>query len=167
MKYVFILSLILILPVAVLAQNTHQVDTDLSSEWEATGFNNGRAMVRDADGYFHIVFHSQDNPDSPPGGYCDIWYSHSLVPAPPVNSTDWAPAVKIVNLAGDDRYPSIAIEHGSPGIANDNDMLHVVWQHCEPGSTYDIFYCSSPNAIVANRDRHVECVSREPYLMSG
>jgi len=152
MKYVFILSLILIFPAAVLAQNTHQVDTDLSSEWEATGFNNGRAIVRDADGYFHIVFHSQDNPDSPPGGYCDIWYSHTLIPAPPTGSADWAPAVKIVNLAGDDRYPSIAIEHGSPGIANDNDMLHVVWQHCEPASTYDIFYCSSPNAIVPPPD---------------
>ncbi|MCK4506414.1 MAG: hypothetical protein KAW14_12435, partial [Candidatus Aegiribacteria sp.] len=104
--------LLIIVPATVLAQPIYQVDGDLSSEWEATGFNNGRAMVRDADGFFHIVYHSQDNPDTVPGGFCDIWYSYTLIPAPPTISADWAPAVKIVNLEGDDRYPSIAIEHG-------------------------------------------------------
>ncbi|MCD4776512.1 MAG: T9SS type A sorting domain-containing protein [Candidatus Aegiribacteria sp.] len=150
----FLFSLLMIFPALLLAQSMHQVDTDLTSEWEATGFNNGRAMVRDADGYFHIVYHTQDNPDSSPGGPCDIWYSHTLIPAPPTISADWAPAVKIVNLPGDDRYPSIAIEHGSAGVSNDNDMLHVVWQHNEgePGSVYDIFYCSSPNALVPPPD---------------
>ncbi|MCD4701178.1 MAG: T9SS type A sorting domain-containing protein [Candidatus Aegiribacteria sp.] len=151
MRYVMFL-LLMIIPVAVFAQSIHQVDTDFSSEWEATGFNNGRAMVRDADGFFHIVYHSQDNPDSAPGGFCDIWYSHTLVPAPPIISADWAPAVKIVSLPGDDRYPSIAIFHGSAGVSNDIDWLHVVWQHCDPGGVYDIFFCSSQNALVPPPD---------------
>ena len=30
-----------------------------STEWEATGFNNGRRMVRDSNGYFHAVWHAQ------------------------------------------------------------------------------------------------------------
>ncbi len=150
MRYI-VFFLLMSVPVAVFAQH-FQVDNNFSSEWEATGFNNGRAMVRDADGFFHIVYHSQDNPDSAPGGFCDIWYSHTLVPAPPTIPADWAPAVKIVSLPGDDRYPSIAIEHGSAGVSNDNDMLHVVWQHCDPGGVYDIFTCSSPNAIVPPPD---------------
>jgi hypothetical protein len=154
MRYL-LFSILTIFPVLLLAQGAmHQVDTDLSSEWEATGFNNSRAFVRDADGYFHIVYHTQDDPGSTPGGSCDIWYSHTLIPAPPAISADWAPAVKIVSLPGDDRYPSIAIEHGSPRISNDNDMLHVVWQHNdgEPGNVYNIFYCSSPNANVPPPD---------------
>ncbi len=151
MRLVFLFFL-MIVPAVVMAQNFHQVDNDLSSEWEATGFNNGRSFVRDADGFFHIVYHTQDNPDSAPGGPCDIWYSHSLLPAPPAVSADWAPAVKIVSLEGDDRYPSIAIYHGSAGISNDIDMLHVVWQHCDPGGVYDIYHCSSPNANVPPPD---------------
>ena len=146
--------LLTIFPVVLLAQNMHQVDSDFSSEWEATGFNNGRAMVRDADGYFHIVYHSQDDPDSGPGGHCDIWYSCTYIPAPPTSSADWQPAYKIVTLPGDDRYPSIAIYHGSPTVSNDIDMLHVVWQHKneEPGSVYDIFYCNGLNANVPPPD---------------
>ena len=149
-----IFLIVVSIPLKLTAQvtYTHQVDSDLSSEWEATGFNNGRVMVRDADGYFNLVFHSQDNPDSAPGGACDIWYSHTLIPAPPTSSFDWAPAFKIVSLPGDDRYPSIAIEHGSAGVSNDNDMLHVVLQHCDPGGVYDIFCCSNPNSLVPPPD---------------
>ncbi|MCK5132037.1 MAG: T9SS type A sorting domain-containing protein [Candidatus Sabulitectum sp.] len=148
------MAVLIITPAAVSAQSIHQIDSDFSSEWEATGFNNARAMVRDGDGYFHIVYHSQDNPDTAPGGFCDIFYSHTLIPAPPMSSADWAPAVKIVSLPGDDRYPSIAIEHGSAGLSSDDDTLHVVWQHNEgePGTVYDILHCFSPNAQVPPPD---------------
>ena len=142
---------LLTITLAGMAMGGHQVDTDLSSEWESTGFNNGRSIVRDADGYFHTVFHSQLNPNSAPGGDCDIYYSHTLVPAPPTSSADWAPAVCIASQYGDDRYPSIAIEHGSTGLANDNDMLHVVWQH-KNGQFYDINHISSPNTFTPPPD---------------
>jgi hypothetical protein len=39
------------------------------SEWESTGFNNGRSIVRDGDGYYHAVFHRQPVGQPPtPGG---------------------------------------------------------------------------------------------------
>ena len=104
----------------VLAQG-HQVDGDLSSEWEATGFNNARSIVRDADGYFHMVYHTQINPDAAPGGPCDIFYSHTIVPAPPTSSMDWAPPIPIASMPEDDRYPSIGIEHGSTMNPSDDD----------------------------------------------
>ncbi|MEA3421929.1 MAG: hypothetical protein U9Q97_09685, partial [Acidobacteriota bacterium] len=136
-----------------MAQTVHQVDNDLTSEWEATGFNNGRRIVRDADGYFHMVYHSQVNPDSPPGGPCDIFYSHTILPAPPTSSMDWVPAIPIVTLMDDDRYPSIAIEHGSTAMPGDDDTLHVVWQHYNSTTgVYDIWHISSPNAIVPPPD---------------
>lgn len=129
----------------VLAQG-HQVDGDLSSEWEATGFNNARSIVRDADGYFHMVYHTQMNPDAVPGGPCDIFYSHTIVPAPPTSSMDWTPPFPIASMPEDDRYPSIAIEHGSTPNPGDDDTLHVVWQHKDDMSgVYDIWYVSCPN----------------------
>ncbi|MBD3278790.1 MAG: hypothetical protein GF388_10865, partial [Candidatus Aegiribacteria sp.] len=152
MKHSILYFLVLALAAAASAQG-FQVDTDLSSEWEATGFNNGRSMVRDADGYFHMVYHSQVDPNSPPGGPCDIYYSHTLVPAPPTSSADWSPAVPIVTLPEDDRYPSIAVEHGSSSVPGCNDTLHVVWQSLsDVTGVFDIYHISCPNRNVPPPD---------------
>ncbi|NOQ23613.1 MAG: hypothetical protein GQ565_13320 [Candidatus Aegiribacteria sp.] len=147
MKTNFFVLIILACTSIVLAQG-HQVDNDLSSEWEATGFNNGRRIVRDADGYFHMVYHSQSNPDATPGGPCEIYYSHTIVPAPPASSADWMPAILIASPPEDDRYPSIAIEHGSTLNPSNDDTLHVVWQHKDHTSgVYDIWHVSCPNTV--------------------
>lgn len=56
--------LILILAVTALAQPG---TINLTSEWEATAFNNGRRMVRDSNGYFHAFWHSLTNPNGSVG----------------------------------------------------------------------------------------------------
>ncbi len=144
-----------------------QVDNFCVSEWDSTAFNNGRRMVRDADGYFHAVFHSQalegcqqytpGNP--PPGGRpCGIFYTRSLIPAdannpgpPPWQSSYWATPTNIANTIEDmvdDRYPSIAIEYGSSADPTDNDRIHIVWQReREPGDVYDIYYTTCANIL--------------------
>ncbi|MCK5130727.1 MAG: hypothetical protein KAR40_01070 [Candidatus Sabulitectum sp.] len=147
MKAMIILAALFLMVAPAMAD--HQVDNDLSSEWEATGFNNGRRMVRDSRGYFHMVYHSQTNPNGTPGGNCDIMYSHTLLPAPPTSSADWAPATEITfDTSLDDRYPSIAIEHGSPGNPTDNDMLHVVWQREDMSGVYQIMHSSNINSTM-------------------
>ncbi len=144
MKTMMILVTLFLMVTAAVAD--HQVDNDFSSEWEATGFNNGRRMVRDSRGYFHVVYHSQMNTEGTPGGNCDIMYSHTILPAPPVTSADWMPAIMITSdPMVDDRYPSIAIEHGSPGNPTDNDMLHVVWQSEDMSGVYQIMHSSNIN----------------------
>jgi len=141
-----LLMLIVLLLSAVNAIADHQVDNDFSSEWEASGFNNGRRMVRDSKGYFHVVYHSQIMTNSTPGGPCRIMYSHTILPAPPTSSSDWAPAIAISNNpVGDDRYPSIAIEHGSSADPTDNDRLHVVWQSEDGSGVYQILSSTNIN----------------------
>ncbi len=141
-----------------------QVDTFCITEWEATGFNNARRIVKDADGYFHLVFHSQNiaecgefHPGNPPGAPqpCTIYYTRSLVPAdgkdpgpPPWNSTYWNTPSIIAETYDelDDRYPAIAIEYGSPLSPEDNDRIHVVWQRERTsGGVYDIYYSTCLN----------------------
>ena len=147
MKAVAILAALFLLATAAAAD--HQVDNDLSSEWEATGFNNGRSIVRDSKGYFHVVYHTQADPDGIPGGNCDIMYSHTILPAPPTSSADWSPAVAIApDPMSDDRYPSIAIEHGLPGNPTSNDMLHVVWQSTDMTGVYQILHSSNINSTM-------------------
>ena len=114
-----------------------------SSEWEATGFNNGRRMVRDNNQYLHIVWHSQEDPNAAPTAMgCHIYYAcvsdSGAVIVPPQNLT-----IDIPELM-DSRYPSIAIEY--EGL-NDQynwllyNRLHVVWQGLtEETNTYDIYY---------------------------
>lgn len=147
MKTAAVLAALFLIASAAVAD--HQVDNDFSSEWEATGFNNGRRMVRDSQGFFHVVYHSQVNPSSTPGGNCFVMYSHTLLPAPPSSSSDWAQATLISQDPGtDDRYPSIAIEHGSPGNPTDNDMLHVVWQSRDVSGVYQILHSSNINCTM-------------------
>ena len=145
MKVLLVVTVLFLLSTAAIAD--HQVDSDFSSEWEATGFNNGRRMVRDSRGYFHVVYHSQMDTNSAPGGKCNVMYSHSIIPAPPLCSADWAPAIPIsMDPMLDDRYPSITIEHGSSADPTDNDMLHVVWQSEDPMGVYQIMHSSNPNS---------------------
>ena len=114
-----------------------------SSEWEATGFNNGRRMVRDNNNYLHIVWHSQEDPTAAPMAMgCHIYYAcvsdTGTIIVPPQNLT-----MEIPELV-DSRYPSIAIEYEGPRDEFDwllYNRLHVVWQGLnEETNTYDIYY---------------------------
>jgi len=179
MKWIWITGVIIML-FAIPAFANIQIDNSQSSEWEATGFNNGRRMVRDADGYFHVVFHSQEDPDMPPGGPCAIFYTHTLVPAdgiipnpPPWNPGHWAVPVALTytDFDGiDDRYPSIAIEYddipAAPGFPKNNDRLHVVWQReSEAGNVYDIAYSTRPNEPAPPPD--MIGWEQDPFAMPG
>lgn len=124
-----------------------------SSEWEATGFNNGRHIVRDSNGYFHAFFHSQANWAAPPSGTgCDIFYIHTTVPAiePPsmANQGLWTNPINLTaNLKNlDNRYASVAIEYEVWDNAWQNyNTIHVVWQAILPGGTrYEVLYASVP-----------------------
>lgn len=148
---VIVFSIILVLIVGSVASANYSIFPS-ESEWEATGFNNGRRMVRDADGYFHVVWHSQIEFQQP-GGACDIWYTHTLIPAPPIGPSSWAQPYRIAVTSPDSRYPSIVVEHGSTGNPKDNDTLHVVWQELNPASNkYDIWYVRCPNALTPPPD---------------
>ena len=125
----------------------------LSTEWDATAFNNGRRVVRDCSmpymGYYHFVWHSKAYPSqvvTPQAINCgnsDIYYA-----CLDDNGTLVIPATNLTRQFkyADNRYPSIAIEYD--GIDEDppadwrnfND-IHVVWQ-CKqtPGSSYEIFH---------------------------
>ena len=136
------------------------INTAFSSEWDATAYNGGRRMVRDADGIFHMVFHSQMVPGSTPGNpqtsprACAIFYTHTIRPVidlpPPLQGPDWTVPVPIaytdVDTGLDDRHPSIAIEYDGTYPHINNDRIHVVWQkERTPGGVYDICYATLPN----------------------
>ncbi|MCX6578817.1 MAG: hypothetical protein NT166_01375 [Candidatus Aminicenantes bacterium] len=128
-----------------------------SSEWEATGFNNGRRMVRDCsglvDGFYHYVWHSQDNPaNAPSGSDCDIFYActdeNGFSIIAPINLTDKFGFT-------DNRYPSIAIENyaldTAPSTWRTYNTLHVVWQCKQTALTnyeimHGVIYVSTPAA---------------------
>jgi hypothetical protein len=62
----------------------------VSSEWEATGFNNGVRFVRDSNGYFHAFWHSQADTSARPSGYRgDIFYTYTTRPAAEPPSMAW------------------------------------------------------------------------------
>ena len=140
-----------ILPVYVHAVGPSAIGQ--SSEWEATGFNNGRRMVRDSNGYFHAFWHSNPNlPAGPSGDSCHIFYSYTTTTAtepPPMSSQgQWAFPIDMTQLLGhnDDRYPSVAIEYdiydNYPSWTNKN-KLHVVWQgNIQENGRYEVYYAS-------------------------
>ncbi|MBN1551195.1 hypothetical protein JW979_06985, partial [bacterium] len=142
-----------------------QIDSNMVNEWDTLAYPNGRRMVRDADGYFHLVFHMQVPANHPPGNppttsneEAAIYYVHSLYPAaqdtdpPPWDPSYWSSPVAIASTFDgltdprDDRYPSIAIEYGSFTDPGDNDRLHVVWQReRSTNGVYDIAYATCLN----------------------
>jgi hypothetical protein len=125
----------------------------VSSEWEATGFNNGVRMVRDSNGYFHAFWHSQQNNSAAPcGANCDIFYSYTTAPAVEPPSMAWQGAWTLpVNLTAnlrnrDNRYPAAAIEYEFyAGPWHDYNKIHVVWQAVLPNAAnYEVLYASIP-----------------------
>ncbi len=142
-----------------LANDSVQMGDFCVTEWDATAFNNSRKIVRDYNGYYHAVFHSQkidhcdaEIPGNPPAGGrpCAIYYTRSATPAdagnpgpPPWSSIYWDTPVVVANTDDtvDDRYPAIAIEYGPMGAPSSNDRIHIVWQRERaPGDVYDIYY---------------------------
>jgi len=143
----FSVFLYLFLVLFVFSGIAQVVSIGSSSEWEASGFNNGRRMVRDTNGYFHMVWHSQVNPNAAPAATgSHIYYAcvtdTGIVTVPPQNMT------LLLGDLIDSRYPSIAIEYdavdGGGSWLNYN-QLHVVWQGFN-GRTqrYDVFHHTIP-----------------------
>ncbi len=126
----------------------------LTSEWESTGFNNGRRMVRDSNGYFHAVWHSQAIvPSAPKGSGGNIFYAYTTVKSaePPsmANSQYWSSPINLTQALGwyDNRYPSMAIEYDTyDGSWTTFNTIHVVWQAMTASATlgdrYEIRYAS-------------------------
>lgn len=136
----------------------------LSSEWDATAFNNGRRIVRDANGYFHAFWHARgDLPAAPTGTGAHIYYSYTTAPAdePPSMAAQakWAPPICLTSdffsemSFEDHRYPSAAIEYDIfDGQWQDVNTIHLVWQGfigSAEGSAvnrYEVLYASIPVA---------------------
>lgn len=126
----------------------------ISSEWEATGFNNGVRFVRDSNGYFHAFWHSQEDPNAAPcGAGCDIYYAYTTRPAqePPSMAWQgaWSPSFNLTagldNL--DNRYPAAAIEYELYANSwHTFNQIHLVWQAILLGGDrrYEILYASLP-----------------------
>ncbi len=83
---------------------------------EATAFNNGRKVVEDDNGRFHLVY--KDNGD--------IWYSNSTN-----NGTNWSNEER-VSLSGNNTSPSIAYHTDIP-------YYGVVWDREESGNHFPVF----------------------------
>jgi hypothetical protein len=125
-----------------------------SSEWEATGFNNGRRLVRDSNGYFHAVWHSKPVlPAGPSGSGCDIFYAHTVVPSnePPSMAAQpgaWSPPINMTSMLGnaDKRYPAVAIEYDAYNLQwTQTNQIHVVWQAIPAfGNRYEILHATIP-----------------------
>lgn len=116
-----------------------------SSEWEGTGFNNGRKVVKDTNGYYHIVWHTQNFAAAAPSGTnCNIFYAcidhMGAVAVPPQNMTNGLAALS------DNRYPSIAIEYDGVDAAGswlNYNTVHIVWQGMDIASgRYQVFHHS-------------------------
>ncbi len=129
--------------------------TSQSSEWEATGFNNGRRLVRDSNGYFHAVWHTSTTlPSAPAAIGCQILYAHTTAPAaePPsmARAGSWStPVVMTPPALGlvDNRYPSLAVENADydTGQWKAVNKLHVVWQGLPAvGGRYEVYHASIP-----------------------
>jgi M6 family metalloprotease-like protein len=123
----------------------------VSSEWEATGFNNGRRLVRDSNGYFHAFWHTQWPISTPSGANCQIFYSYTTVTAsePPSMAAQgkWTMPINMSSTLNfwDNRYPSVAIAYDTAtGAWQTTNVLHVVWQAITAsasfGARYDVYY---------------------------
>jgi hypothetical protein len=133
-----------------------RIDANSASEWEATGFNNGRRMVRDSNGYLHAFWHSKPAPPwNPLGAGCDIYYSHTVTPtSEPVSMAlqgAWLPPTNMTAGLGnyDNRYASAAIEYEVFGAGNVRlvNQIHVVWQALNttgPLARYEVMYAQVP-----------------------
>lgn len=153
--FLFIIAFIGLISTTIFAQPGR---INFSSEWEATGFNNGRRIVRDSNGYFHAFWHSQRSPNAiPSGNGCDIYYAFTLATAkePPsmANQGAWSQPVNLTCELGycDNRYPSVAIEYET--WDNDKEWpavntLHIVWQAMfKEQPRYEICYANIPVGI--------------------
>ncbi len=85
----------------------------------ATGYNNGRRMIRTVDGIYHLVY--EDNNE--------IWYTHST------DGINWAAEERI-----SDRYYPDVLWYKNPSISTDfslsDNKIHVVWEKIYTGSFY-------------------------------
>ncbi len=88
-----------------------------SNQSHATGYNNGRRMVRDDNGKLHMVY--EDNGE--------IWYTYSTN-----DGSAWQKEVRLSDGSGNNHYPSIAI--------GDLNKYHVVWLEIIPGFDKEIIY---------------------------
>ncbi|MDZ7369127.1 MAG: S8 family serine peptidase [candidate division KSB1 bacterium] len=93
----------------------------------ATAQNNGRRLVRDSSGKYHLVFESGITS----GGnvFSEIFYRN-------YNGTSWNTPIRLSAGNEQNRYPCIT--------ANGN-TLYVVWQR-KNGSTHDVYFATSQNS---------------------
>ncbi|MCX7019755.1 MAG: hypothetical protein NTY46_12365 [Candidatus Sumerlaeota bacterium] len=132
----------------------------VTSEWESTGFNNGRRIARDSNGYFHAVWHSKPSlPAGPSASGCEIYYAFTNAPAiePPSMAVAgaWSPPILMSSPLQnyDNRYPSMAIEYEIvDGAWKQTNNLDIVWQAIsEGGMRYEVLFAkilvSSPPSI--------------------
>jgi subtilisin family serine protease len=82
----------------------------------ATASNNGRRMIKDSSGRYHLIFESG----------AEIFYRRSNV-----GGTSWESPIRLSGGNEQNRYPSIAERSGN---------LYVVWQRNTGTNTYDILF---------------------------
>jgi len=92
----------------------------------ATAFNNGRRIVKDGTGKYHLVFESGIT--SSGNILSEIFYRRSNV-----GGTSWDSPIRLSAGNEQNRYPCIAERNG---------ILYVIWQR-KNGSTHDIYFATS------------------------
>ena len=94
--------------------------TNKSVNQTATGQNNGRNLVRDNSGNYHLIFASDG----------EIFY-HKMTAG-----NTWLTPIRLSTGNGNNNYPSISQSGG---------RIYVTWQRNASGNNYDIYFAASPN----------------------
>jgi hypothetical protein len=112
-----------------------------SSLQTATGYNNGRRLVRDGTGNYHLVFSS--------GG--EIFYHKTTD-----GGSTWQTPIKLSYVEGNNNYPS---------ISQSGNRIYVTWQRNLGSNNYDIYFSESTNSGSSWSNKYVlssETVSSDP-----
>ena len=83
----------------------------------ALAYNNGRRLVMDSNGRYHLAYVDAG----------EIYYTYS-----DDGGSTWAEEIKISNSGGTARYPSIAVDG--------ENNYHIVWQEDDPLNGYGVHY---------------------------
>jgi len=104
--------------------------TNKSVNQTATGQNNGRNLVRDNSGNYHLIFASDG----------EIFY-HKMTAG-----NTWLTPIRLSTGNGNNNYPSISQSGG---------RIYVTWQRNASGNNYDIYFAASPNGGTSWNTRYI------------
>jgi hypothetical protein len=112
-----------------------------STNYDATAYNNGRRLIKDGSGNYHLVFSS--------GG--EIFYHKTTD-----GGSTWQTLIKLSYVEGNNGYPS---------ISQSGNRIYVTWQRNLGSNNYNIYFSESTNGGSSWSNKYVlssETVTSNP-----